>query len=90
MPKRIDPIRHWSIVIFILLAVAGGILSLPLLAHLGHWSLDAKNPRDLKYTALALAAVFLLEFTLWTKLLELYQNRRDKRAKKKSNPYDQK
>ena len=89
MSKRIDPIRHWSIVLFVVIAVCVGALLLPTIAHYGGWNVDPKTPRDLKYTAMALSPVLVLEFMIWKKFLELMQDWRDKRARKKTNPYDQ-
>ena len=42
MSKRIDPIRHWSIIVFIAIAVVVGIVLLPILARIFRFSLEGK------------------------------------------------
>ena len=89
MSKHIDPIRHWSIVVFVFIAVCAGALLLPIIARYGGWNVDPKTPRDLKYTATTISLLFMLQLLLWIKFLNFLQDRRDKRAQKRKNPYDQ-
>ena len=89
MSKRIDPIRHWSIIVFILIAVGVGVVLLPIIARLFGFSLDAKTSRDLRCTAVALAVLFVFQFFIWIELFDFIQGWREKRAKKTKNPYDQ-
>ncbi len=89
MSKRIDPIRHWSIVLFVLIAVCVGALLLPTIAHYGGWNVDPKTPRDLINTAMTISLILMLQLLLWIKFLNFIQDWREKRAQKRKNPYDQ-
>ena len=55
MSKRIDPIRHWAIGVFVVIAVGVGAVLLPMMARYGGWSLDPKTPRNLEYLGMALS-----------------------------------
>ena len=82
MAKRVDPIRHWSIVLFVLFALAVDVVLLPVIARYCGWRLDIKTRRDLLWTALVLGMLTMIQFMMWREILDFLSDWRARRSRK--------
>jgi hypothetical protein len=89
MARRGNPIWHWSIVLFIIIAVGVGVLLLPMFAHWGGWNLEHPTRRDRKFIGITLGGLIVLQLMLWVELMTFLRDWRERRQKKIKNPYDQ-
>jgi hypothetical protein len=85
--KRIDPIRHWTIVPFILCAVILNVVILSFAARFGI-VLAVQTLRDMKMAGAVIALFVMVELMLWAQFLDQLQEWRDKLAAKRNDRKD--
>jgi len=72
--RRIDPIRHWSILLFLFFAVIGGTIELGLLARFRLVNLNAATWREHKWIGAILAVSLILGFGAWISFINALQD----------------
>jgi hypothetical protein len=70
----VDPFRHWSLVIFVLLAVIGGIIELSILARYRIVNLNAQTWKEHRWLGAILAFSLMIGLGAWISLINGVQD----------------
>ena len=76
MSECIDPFRHWSFFVFVLIAVCSGVLLLPICSRVGGWSLDGRSFKSMINIGLILGGLIVIELMIWKEILDFINDRR--------------